>query len=155
MSSWGPDALAAATVCKTAKQHYFTFGFGGAIFDKLTHVYSSLSYCYNDTYVWGSSTTGSSCNGASELGWAWVVNSCVYVSQSLSQSTNQVWSTVRGNFHCNPPANAPCSLSNPDGYFHRLFAKVTAFQSGHSSCTNWWDGQIVLGPEMEIISGCT
>lgn len=144
---------AAATTCKTAKQHVFSFGLGGAFLDKLTHVWSSLTYCYNDTYVWGSSTSGSACAGQSENAWAWVVDYCVYSSQSLASSTSSVWSTVKGQFRCTPEAQLPCALGG--GYHHHLFDKVKGLQSGHSSCTWWWDGWVVgTGPEAEIISGC-
>jgi hypothetical protein len=140
------------TECLTVKQHFFTYGFGGAAFDKLTHVWSSMTYCFNGTKVWGTTTQGSACAGTPEISWSWVVDSCVYASQQLAASTSSVWSTVRGNFHCSPATGLPCSLSN--GYYHRLFDQVTAYPSGRSHCSNWWDGQIVLGPESEIISGC-
>jgi hypothetical protein len=147
-------SLRAATTCKTAKQLFFTYGFGGAALDKLTKVWTSLTYCYNDSYVWGSSTAGSACGGTNPGGWNWVVDQCVISSQSLSQSQTSVWNELRGNFHCNLPTTFPCHLSNPDGYFHRLWARVTAYDGGASTCTNHWDGFVVLGPEMQILSGC-
>ena len=79
----------------------------------------------------------------------------IYSSQSLGESDSSVWSTVRGDFHCSPDASFPCNLSDPDGYHHRLFARVAGYPSGHSGCTHSWDGHIVLGPEVEIVSGCT
>jgi hypothetical protein len=151
----GATVLSLTTSCKTVKQHFFTYGFGGAAFDKLTHIWSSMTYCYNGFDVWGTSTTGSACGGTNEVSWAWVNDLCIYSSQSLIESTSSVWSTVRGDFHCSPDASFPCNLSDPDGYHHRLFARVAGYISGHSGCTNWWDGHIVLGPEMEIVSGCT
>jgi len=145
---------ALATTCKTIKQLYFTFGGGGAVFDKLTYLWASMRYCYNDSFVWGVNSDGSGCAGANEPGWAWVVDQCVVTSQSFAQSTTKVWYEDRGNYHCNPPAQLPCSLSNPDGYFHRLFAKVTAFDGGSSTCTSHWDGFVVFGPEQQFLSGC-
>lgn len=147
-------SIAAATTCKTAKQLFFTYGFGLAALDKLTKVWTSLTYCYNDSYVWGTSTTGSACDGTPPGGWNWVVDQCVVSSQSLSQSQTSVWNERRGNFHCNLPTTFPCYLSTPDGYFHRLWARVTAYDGGSSTCTNRWDGFVVLGPEMQILSGC-
>ena len=145
---------AAATVCKTAKELFFTYGGGGAAFDKLTYLWSSLTYCYTDTWVWGTSTSGSGCAGSDHGSWSWVVDWCLIPSQRLTQSTSSVWNQTRGDYHCTPSANFPCNLSNPDGYFHRLWDQVTAYPSGTSRCTHWWDGNVVLGPEAQIISGC-
>ncbi|HKB28214.1 MAG TPA: hypothetical protein VKC59_04255 [Candidatus Limnocylindrales bacterium] len=151
----GAEVVSIATSCKTVKQHFFTYGFGGAAFDKLTHVWSSLTYCYTGFEVWGTSTAGSACAGTNEPSWTWMNDLCIYSSQSLGESDSSVWSTVRGDFHCSPDASFPCNLSDPDGYHHRLFARVAGYPSGHSGCTHSWDGHIVLGPEVEIVSGCT
>jgi len=150
----GSVAVTTATVCKTAQEHFFTYGFAGAAIDKLTHLWSSLTYCYNDSYVWGSSTAGSGCSGTPEPSWVWVVDWCGVTSQRLYQNTSSVWNQWRGDYHCSVPASFPCNLSDPDGYYHSLWDQVKASISGHSTCTHWWSGHIVLGPEADIVAGC-
>lgn len=147
-------ATAAATTCKLAEEFFFTYGYGGAALDKLTRLWSAMNYCYNDTYVWGSNDTGSGCAGQNEPSWNWVVDWCVITAQRFTQSTSSVWSQIRGDYHCTPPSSTPCNLSDPDGYYHSLWDQVTAYPSGHSHCTHWWSGQVVLGPESQIIAGC-
>jgi hypothetical protein len=147
-----PGSLS-ATTCKTGKEFVYTYGFGGPINDKMSKVWSALTYCYNDSFVWGTSTAGSACAGQVEpLGWSWVVDACVYSSQYQGQNATQVWSTVKGTYHCDPVTVSPCNILS--GYHHHLFAEIIGVQSGHSTCLYWWDGSIVLGPNRDVISGC-
>jgi hypothetical protein len=147
-----PSADALTTTCKTSKEYVYTYGGLGPIWDKLTVIWSALTYCYNDSFVWGTSTAGSACAGTPEAGWNWVVDACAFSDQSLGSNSTKVWSTLKGTYHCDPVANFPCNVLN--GYHHHLYAKVVGFQSGHASCTFWWDGSIVFGPNQDVISGC-
>jgi hypothetical protein len=141
-----------ATTCQTGKEYVYTYGGGGPIWDKLTKIWSALTYCYNDSYVWGSSTAGSACAGQPEISWNWVVDACAFSSQYLTTNSTSVWSTLKGTYHCDPVTSFPCSILS--GYHHHLYAKVLGLQSGHSTCTFWWDGSIVFGPNQDVISGC-
>jgi hypothetical protein len=136
---------------KTSEQHVYMYGYGG-IADKLTNLRSSITFTYN-----GSSATitneGGWCAGSQPFNWyAWVVDNCWgRVSRGPASS---VWFEHHGEYHCNPASTAPCSASNPDGYYHSLISTITGNANGSSTCTIGSTGTIVDGIGRYTVQGC-
>jgi len=138
---------------KTSEQHVFMYGYGGT-WDKLTHKYGRLTFSYDGQSAAISSQSGS-CQGSKPLPWyEWVVDQCVLESVNYGPS-GVVWRTGRGDYHCDPSGTFPCSLSDPDGYYHNLYDREDGHSDGTSHCSYWWSGTIAAGVSTEILQGCS
>jgi len=137
---------------KTSEQHVFMYGYGGK-WDKLTHKYGRLTFSYNGQSATIISQYGS-CQGSSPFPWySWDVDGCYTISVYYGPGS-VVWRTGRGDYHCDPAGTFPCNLSNPDGYYHRLYDDEDGYANGTSHCTYWWSGNIASGVSTEILQGC-
>lgn len=151
MSGAGASSLLVAG-SKTSEQHVYMYGFGGPG-DQLTHKYGRITFSYN-----GQSATitgaGGSCWGSEHGSWRWVVDRCTTTDANWGPASN-VWIHARGNYHCDPPANWPCNISNPDGYYHSLLDDLHGYADGRSQCFYSWSGVVVFGVGREILQGCS
>jgi hypothetical protein len=148
----GTTALAACHHVKVSSQHVYMYGLGGTG-DQLTHKNGSITFCWDFDGAW-IQTSSASCSGAQEPAWAWVVDSCTRIAWVPGPSGTQVRRKGQGNYHCDPPGQLPCSLSNPDGYSHRLFDEEIGRPDGSSLCIASFDGIIVSGVTRDILQGC-
>jgi len=147
------SALSAPKATKTSEQHIYMYGFGGPL-DKLTHKYGSLTFSYNGQSATISSQSGS-CAGSKPFWWyEWKVDAC-YLKDITSGPSNQVLRSGQGDYHCDPATTSPCTLSDPDGYYHSLIDEEVGYADGRSSCNYWRPGNIVFGTGQEILQGCS
>lgn len=144
----------ASSGSKTSKQEVFMYG-GGGQSDKLTKVTADVTFSWDGTRAWVASG-GKNCWGSRAFwpDWWWAANYCGAVYSSGTPSDPTAWYLAEGDFSCYPSSVIPCSLSNPDGYYHTLANYMTGDKNGKASCTYWYSGQIVLGVTRKIISGC-
>lgn len=150
------SAVTSSEACKTSEQVVYMYGFGGTA-DRLTSQSGRIYFCWNLNYSSPSVRISSSsriCRGSTQLSWKWVVDGCATTSYRGGPDPNSVWSTVRGNYHCDPDNVDPCKWSTPSGYYHRLFNRQIGYSSGSSKCEYWYDGTIVWGVSREIVVGC-
>lgn len=82
------------------------------------------------------------------------MDSCVLNSVNNGPSS-VVWRTGQGDYYCSPTDTFPCSVSNPDGYYHSLYDREDGHVDGTSHCTYWYTGEIVLNVGREILQGCS
>ncbi len=152
MSSNVP-VLAATASSKTSEQHIYMYGFGGPI-DKLTHKYGKLTFSYDGQSATISSQSGS-CSGSKPFWWyEWKVDSCTTNSVNNGPAY-MVYRIGQGSYHCDPANTSPCSLSDPDGYYHSLTDQETGYADGTSRCTYTRSGNIVFGTGEEFLQGCS
>ncbi len=155
-STSSPQAAAPSVLLdsKTSHQFVYTYGGGGPSLDKLTSVESQITFTWDGTNA-TITAGGESCGGADPPGgWYWSVDWCGVQYQD-SGPRDVVWRTSRGAFHCEPPSVFPCNGSDPDGYYHNLYASEDGHGNGVSHCDYWYDGQLVFGPNREIWQGCS
>lgn len=150
--STAPGVLSSGT--KTSQQYVYMYG-GGGTADKLTSIEGRITFSWDGTNA--SISSGSESCGASDPpgGHRWVVDSCGLQYQD-GGPRDVVWRTSRGSYHCDPPGIFPCNISEPDGYYHNLYASEDGHgDTGLSHCDFWAEGYIVLGPGRDIWQGCS
>lgn len=148
-------ALSATTGSKTSQQSVYTYGYGSPWFDVLTKQVGTLTFSYDGTNARkiSHSTQYYGADWTSYFGWKWVLDSGL---ESVNQGPSpSVWLTSRGSFHCSPSSTFPCSISDPDGYYHSLYTDESGYADGTSYCIFWKTGNVVLGPNRDILQGCS
>jgi hypothetical protein len=142
----------AVTACKTSEQRVYMYGIPGPL-DQLTTKSGRLTFCWNGSQAWATSQSGG-CTGNSYGLWQWVIDGC----WTLQYVPGPAWDAYRegkGSYHCSPPGQPPCWLSNPDGYYHSLFEWEHGYGSGASACLYAYTGLIVNGVGRTILQGCS
>lgn len=147
--------LIATTGTKTSQQRVYTYGYGSPWFDVLTRQIGTITFSYNGSKatITSSSTDYYGADWTNSLGWKWIVDSKME-SKNVGPA-NIVWMTSRGAYHCNPAGQFPCSISDPDGYYHSLYTDEDGQADGTSHCTFWKTGIVVFGPNRDILQGCS
>lgn len=143
--------VAALFACSTHKQQIVHYGFGGPL-DVLTKLIGTMVVCENGSEFTDVSHTGT-CVGTDLGAWEWVIEQCysggIIVGASIAQTIE------KGDFHCSPRNQAPCSASNPDGYDHTLKTVEQKNLGGSATCFVSLTGIDVLGSYKDIIQGCS
>ncbi|HEY9246645.1 MAG TPA: hypothetical protein VIO11_07365 [Candidatus Methanoperedens sp.] len=148
-------ATIATAGTKTSQQRVYTYGIPGPL-DVLTEQVGSITFSYDGTNAEKSSSWASFSGETwtSLLGWKWVVDDSETTSSEWGPSSI-VWTTHRGDYHCDPASYGPCTWSNPDGYYHSLYTDEDGHADGTSHCTFWKSGNVVQGPNRDILQGCS
>lgn len=148
-------SLSATMGSKTSQQTVYTYGYGTPWFDVLTRQTSTITFSYNGTKAQKSGSWYSSYWGAdhSSWGWKWIASGSP-TSLNVGPS-DVVWMTARGDYYCSPTSSFPCNTSNPQGYYHSLYTDEDGHADGTSHCTFWKSGVVVLGPNRDILQGCS
>jgi len=138
--------------CETHKNTIRTYGYGGVV-DKLTELTGWIVACRKGSGGFISGSSNGSCWAATwPPTWDWVIDSCVKYGFELQSWT--VAGQQRGDYHCTPPSNFPCNLSNPEGYYHSLYLSQRVYASGTAYCTRSIGGNYVQGPWGYNLQGC-
>lgn len=137
--------------CSTHKQQIIHYGFGGPL-DVLTKLIGTMVVCENGSSFTDVSHTGT-CVGTDLGAWEWVIERCYSGGIIVGSTTAQT--IEKGDFHCSPRNQAPCSASNPDGYDHTLKTVEQKNLGGSALCFVSLTGIDVLGSYKDIIQGCS
>jgi hypothetical protein len=147
MTSVAPSS--ALNSYKVSQQYVWMYGYGGTG-DVLTQQDGAIGWSYDGTWATLNSHPYN-CVGSPEPYWRWVVDWCGETDIQYGPAS-QVWHTVRGNYHCDPANQLPCSLGS--GYYHSLYNAEYGRGDGSSACYFWYSGTIVAGETRQIIQGC-
>ena len=145
-------SFTSSSTCETHQNTVRTYGYGG-VADKLTELTGWIVACRNSSGSFVSGSNNGSCWAATWTPtWNWTIDGCVKYGFELQSWT--VAGQQRGDYHCTPPNNSPCNLSNPDGYYHSLYLSQRVYSSGNASCTRSASGNYVQGPWGYNLQGC-
>lgn len=151
----GSDQAAVLAYCSHHENEIWHYGLGGVI-DRLTRIRGWMDPCEDGT-GFTDVTYGGTCY-ATDLGaWEWVIEQCLKTGKTVTNDYAET--TERGDFHCSPRGQAPCSSSSPDGYDHSLHTRQyknvdRSGLPGAAFCEAWATGNLGLGTGEQIIFGC-